>query len=150
MHRALLPVAALLAAAPALAAPNTPALLEYIEWSECAQIDCYVSPGYPIVAWNSQLIGTVVNRGPMPRPTTVSDVCRTQFGAYFPFGTGIEGELVRVFDTGVESGVCIEESVLDPVSTPIELPEEPNWDLLIAKLAAAFDPTPPVSFVPPE
>ena len=138
----------LLIATQALALSDEPPTLEYVTWNECVEIDCYVSPEYPVLtSYNPVFLGTIVQRG--PSPATISDLCETAFGASQPFGTPIHGMTIQVFATEADSGLCADP----PPSTLTDDPVDDGFDEFdrqISELEAKLQDDEPTSFDPPE
>ncbi len=137
---------ALLFAASALAAPNTPPSLSALDWEDCIEIDCYVSATYPVPTYNTVYLGTLIHRG--PAPMTTSDACVAQFGASQPPGTPIHGMVMQVFATEADSGVCMDPPPAD-IPDPID-PPGPDLDQWLHDLEERMNPQEPVSFDPPD
>ena len=119
----LIALALAMATSVAHALPDEPPSLQYLEWDECIDIECWFSPEYPVLpSYHPYYLGMVVHRG--PSPATISDICRAAYGAY-PNNSGwpIHGMIARVYTTQYDSGMCV-----DP--EPVEPPElEPfDWD----------------------
>jgi len=139
----------------ALAAPGTPPLLDYLEWDECIEVACYISPTYPVPSpvgpgTSTTYLGSVTHRGPAPRPADVSDLCQTMFAPDHPFGTPIEGMALQVWQTSSDAGLCLDVEPVAP-SDPT-LVDLDAFDKLLAQLEAllAPDPDPSTLFDPPE
>jgi len=134
----------------ALAAPGTPPLLDYLEWDECIEVACYISPTYPVpssVGSGASFLGNVTHRGPAPRPADISDLCQATFGPMHPYGTPIEGMMLQVWQTESDAGLCLDvEPIAPTLPTPVDYDE---FDKLMAELEGLLEPD-PVSFDPPE
>lgn len=139
---------ALLLATQAHALSDDPPSLAYLEWEECIEIDCYVSPEYPVLpSYYPVFLGTIIHRG--PSPATISQMCETAFGATQPFGTPIHGMTQQVFATEADSGICMDPPPADP-PPPIDDPGFDDFDDTIAQLDALLYRQEPTSFDPPD
>ena len=136
-----------LSSSTAHALSDEPPSLEYLEWNECIEIECYVSPEYPVLpSYLPIYLGTIVHRG--PSPATISDLCIAAFGGSVSPGTPIHGMTIQVFTTQADSGACVDP----PPPTIPDLPPT-NWDdfdQTMAELDKLFAEEPTTTFGPPE